>query len=66
MNCTESMAWWRNLSNNQMNAVRRKYAPNISYEVFTQGYKWIEDAWTAEGRPEPQELIPVKVSDYTY
>lgn len=60
MNCQQSLNWWQNLSNNQMDEMREKYHPNIRMYLIIAGYKWIEDMWEKEGSPEPQKLIPIK------
>lgn len=50
-----SNKWWRNLSINQGKALQQKYYPNYPYynEYF------VHKMWIQEGKPEPQELIPV-------
>ena len=50
--------WWRNLSNNQMNEFWKKHFPNYSWEVVRTKYN-IHKMWENEGKPPPQELIPV-------
>ena len=48
-------AWWRNLSNNQMKELKSRYFPNYSFVHE----RMIHQMWEEEGKPEPQELIPV-------
>lgn len=52
-----SWNWWRNLSINQMKAVAKKHYPNC----YTLSQRMIWEMWTDEGKPLPQELIPVTV-----
>lgn len=52
----EANAWWRNLSNNQMKTLEKKYFP--TWRSGTQNHM-IQEMWENEGKPEPQELIPV-------
>lgn len=46
--------WWRNLSNNQMKDLEKKYFPNSRIHGGM-----VYEMWTEEGEPEPQALIPV-------
>jgi len=50
-----ALAWWRNLSNNQMKSLKNKYFPNYSFNHNGM----IFEMWNSEKRPEPQQLIPV-------
>lgn len=49
--------WWQNLSNNQMKEYHVKYFPNVG--TYLLGKRWVHQMWEAEGKPQPQELIPV-------
>lgn len=60
-NDPRALAWWANLSINEQREFRNKYFPDVSMLVVVCGYKWIENIWEKEGRPEPQELIPIDV-----
>lgn len=59
MNDPRAVAWWRNLSINQMDSLRLKYFPNVRMYLILQGYRWIEELWLREGCPTPQKLIPI-------
>lgn len=49
-----ALAWWRNLSLNQMKELERKYE-----EFPNPGSRTIHQMWESEGKPQPQALIPV-------
>ena len=49
---------------NQQDALISKYYPKTGMRrppmyLIWLGYHWIQDMWEGEGKPEPQELIPV-------
>lgn len=50
-------AWWRNLSINQMKGYESKYFPDLPWDMIMD--RRIHQMWEEEGKPLPQELIPV-------
>lgn len=53
----KARAWWRNLSNNQMKALEKTHFPHMS--TYANKHM-IYQMWEEEGKPSPQELIPIK------
>lgn len=49
--------WWNSLSINQMKAYRDKYFKFSSWHDPSNNR--INEVWEKEGKPAPQELIPV-------
>ena len=49
-----ALIWWRALSINQQKEIEKKYS---TWSV--PGYRQIHQIWEEEGKPQPQELIPV-------
>jgi hypothetical protein len=49
----EALAWWRNLSINQMKEFEKKYG------LWPMpGFRQVHQVWEEEGKPQPQEVIP--------
>jgi len=51
--------WWNSLSINQMKEYHAKY---IKFgDWYNPSNSSINDIWEKEGKPKPQELIPVTI-----
>lgn len=53
---SQASEWWRSLSINQMKGFEKKYFPHW---LQLPHDRMIHHMWKEEGKPEPQDLIPV-------